>query len=112
MIDAGQLHLIELLLSIAGFLILFLLGIIGFWIQKWIKSTDALTEAISDLRVQIANNQINVESLKQHCTAHCTMIDRQMNIHSKSKHQNHSGIRAGLCCRCSESNGRRKVSDH
>jgi len=34
MTDSGQLYLIELLLSIAGFLILFLLGIIGFWIQK------------------------------------------------------------------------------
>ena len=88
MIDAGQLHLIELLLSIAGFLILFLLGIIGFWIQKWIRSTDALTEAISDLRVEIATNQVNVEALKQHCTAHCTMIDRQMNIHSKSIQEN------------------------
>jgi len=78
----------EQLLALAGALIIILLGIVGFWIQKWIKSTDALTEAISDLRVEIATNQVNVESLKQHCTAHCTMIDRQMNIHSKSIQEN------------------------
>ena len=88
MIDASQFHLVEIILSIAGTLILLLLGIIGFWIQKWIRSTDALTEAISDLRVEIATNQVNVESLKQHCTAHCTMIDRQMNTHSKSIQEN------------------------
>ena len=81
-------HLVELLLSIAGFLILFLQVIIGFWIQKWIKSTDALTEAISDLRVEIATNQVNVDSLKQHCASRCTMIDGQLNIFSRSIQEN------------------------
>ena len=88
MIETGQLHLIELLLSIAGFLILFLLGIIGFWIQKWIRSTDALTDAISDLRVEIATNQVNVDSLKQHCATRCTMIDGQLTIYSKAIQEN------------------------
>jgi len=78
----------EQLLALAGALIVILLGIVGFWIQKWIKSTDALTEAISDLRVEIATNQVTVESLKQHCASRCTMIDGQINLHTKSIQQN------------------------
>ncbi len=69
----------EQLLALAGALIIILLGIVGFWIQKWIKSTDALTLAISDLRVEIATNQVNVDSLKQHCATRCTLIDGQLN---------------------------------
>gem|GEM_PF-6702513 len=34
----------EQLLALAGGLIVILLGIIGFWIQKWIKSTDACAD--------------------------------------------------------------------
>ncbi len=78
----------EQLLALAGGLIVVLLGIVGFWIQKWIKSTDALTEAISDLRVEIATNQVNVDSLKQNCATRCTLIDGQLNIHAKSIQEN------------------------
>jgi hypothetical protein len=78
----------EQLLALAGALIVILLGIVGFWIQKWIKSTDALTEAISDLRVEIATNQVNVDSLKQHCVTRCTLIDGQINVHTKSIQEN------------------------
>lgn len=78
----------EQLLALAGALIVILLGIVGFWIQKWIRSTDALTEAISDLRVEIATNQVNVDSLKQHCANRCTMIDGQINLHTKSIQEN------------------------
>ena len=73
----------EQLLAIAGALILILLGIIGFWIQKWIKSTDALTQAISDLRVLIATTQVNVDSLRQNCTNRCTLVDGRLNAHAK-----------------------------
>jgi hypothetical protein len=78
----------EQLLALAGALIVILLGIVGFWIQKWIKSTDALTEAISDLRVEIATNQVNVDSLKQHCANRCTMIDGQISLNTKSIQEN------------------------
>lgn len=79
----------EQLLALAGALIVILLGIIGFWIQKWIKSTDALTLAISDLRVLIATTQGSVDSLKQNCTAQCTVVDSRLNSHSKAI-QDHS----------------------
>jgi hypothetical protein len=69
MIDAGQLHLAELLLSIAGFLILFLLGIIGFWIQKWIRSTDALTEAIQKLEIHLWPHRPRFKTSKSSATA-------------------------------------------
>lgn len=78
----------EQLLALAGGLIVILLGIVGFWIQKWIKSTDALTEAISNLRVEISTNQVNVDSLKQHCANRFTMIDGQISLHTKSIQEN------------------------
>ncbi|MFA6482972.1 MAG: hypothetical protein WCW62_10365 [Bacteroidales bacterium] len=81
----------EQLLALAGALIVILLGIVGFWIQKWIKSIDALTEAISDLRVEITTNQVNVDSL-MHCTNRCTMIDGQINLHTKSIQENSLNI--------------------
>ncbi|MFO7616252.1 MAG: hypothetical protein R6V75_03300 [Bacteroidales bacterium] len=79
----------EQLLALAGALIVILLGIIGFWIQKWIKSTDALTLAISDLRVLIATTQGSVDSLKQNCTSRCKVVDSRLNSHSKAI-QDHS----------------------
>jgi hypothetical protein len=77
------------LLVIAGSLILLLLGIIGFWIQKWIKSTDALTEAISDLRVLIATTQGSVDTIRQNCASRCKVVDSRLNSHSKAI-QDHS----------------------
>ncbi len=37
MTDPAQFHAIEILLSVAGGLIILLPGIIGFWLQKWIR---------------------------------------------------------------------------
>ena len=76
----------EQLLALAGALIVILLGIVGFWIQKWIKSTDALTQAISDLRVLLATTQTSVESLKQNCSSRCLVVDSRLNSHAKSIH--------------------------
>ena len=80
---------LNVLLASAGGLIVILLGIIGFWIQKWIKSTDALTEAISDLRVLIATTQGSVDTIRQNCASRCTVVDNRLNSHSKAI-QDHS----------------------
>jgi len=72
------------LLALAGGVIVILLGIIGFWIQKWIKSMDALTEAISDLRVLIATTQGSVDTIRQNCASRCTVVDSRLNAHSKA----------------------------
>ncbi len=92
MIDPGQLHLIELLLSIAGFLILFLLGIIGFWIQKWIRATDALTEVIQKLEIHFASTQTTVEDIKKQCDSRCALYDKRLNSHSEVIHAHSTDI--------------------
>ncbi|MFA5817441.1 MAG: hypothetical protein WC865_17705 [Bacteroidales bacterium] len=92
MIDPGQLHLIELLLSIAGFLILFLLGIIGFWIQKWIRATDALTEVIQKLEIHFASTQTTVEDIKKQCDTRCSQYDKRLNSHSEVIHTHSTDI--------------------
>jgi len=74
----------EQLLALAGALIVILLGIIGFWIQKWIKSTDALTLAISDLRILIATTQVSVDSIKQTCANRCLMVDNHLHSYGKT----------------------------
>jgi hypothetical protein len=85
--DQGQLHLIEIVLSLAGALILLLLGVIGFWIQKWIRSTDALTEAITNLKILFATTQVNVDDLKRFCDKRCELEDFRINAHADSIHQ-------------------------
>jgi hypothetical protein len=82
MIDASQFHLVELILSIAGTLILLLLGIIGFWIQKWIRATDALTEVIQKLEVHFASTQTTVEDIKKQCDSRCALYNDRLNSHS------------------------------
>ncbi|TSA32816.1 MAG: hypothetical protein D4R64_15360 [Porphyromonadaceae bacterium] len=86
MLDQSQFHLIEILLSLAGALILILLGIIGFWIQKWIRATDALTEAITNLKVLFATSQSAVTNLEKRCDNTCKTINERLNSHSDSIH--------------------------
>ena len=86
MIDASQFHLVEIILSIAGTLILLLLGIIGFWIQKWIRATDALTEVIQKLEVHFASTQTTVKDIKQQCDSRCSLYDKRLNSHSEFIH--------------------------
>jgi len=92
MVDASQFHLLELTLSIAGTLILLLLGIIGFWIQKWIRSTDALTEAIQKLEVHFASTQTTVEDIKKQCDSRCSLYDKRLNGHSEVIHTHTTDI--------------------
>jgi hypothetical protein len=93
MLDPGQLHLIELLLSIAGFLILFLLGIIGFWIQKWIRATDALTEAITNLKVLFAGTQATIANLENNCEACRKITAERLNNHSAFIHEHSTQLK-------------------
>ena len=73
--DPSQVRAIEILLSVSGAFIIILLGIIGFWIQKWIKSTEALTDAIQNLRVLFATTQANIDEIQKHCDSRCINMD-------------------------------------
>jgi DNA-binding winged helix-turn-helix (wHTH) protein len=87
------------LLKVSGGLIVILLTIIGFWIQKWIRSTDALTQAISDLRVLLATTQGSVANLKENCDKRCLIVDGRLDDHSKdirSLTQSVSTLKASL----------------
>lgn len=92
MIDQAQLHLLEIVLAIAGALILLLLGIIGFWIQKWIRSTDALTEAITNLKILFATTQTSVTNIETNCASRCKLIDERLNNHSGFIHNHDTQI--------------------
>jgi hypothetical protein len=77
---------VEQLFALAGTLIVILLGIVGFWIQKWIKSTDALTEAIQNLKILFATSQTTMTNLEKHCEARCKLVDDRLKSHSGILH--------------------------
>ena len=82
--DPAQVRAIEILLSVAGAIIIILLGIIGFWIQKWIKSTEALTDAIQNLRILYATTTANIDEIQKHCDSRCINIDIRLEEQTKS----------------------------
>lgn len=90
--DSSQQHLFEFVLSIAGAMILLLLGIIGFWMQKWIRSTDALTEAITNLKVLFAGTQTSMANLEKNCSNRCRIVDETLSKHSGSINDHHTEI--------------------
>lgn len=83
---------IEAVLAVAGSLILILLGIIGWWIQKWIRSTDKLTEAIGQLRVDFASSRTDVSNIQTRCIAREHLVDDRLNKHSTMLHQHETDI--------------------
>ncbi len=87
--DAGW---IEVVLALSGGLILILLGIIGWWIQKWIRSTDKLTEAIGELRCDFASSRTDVANIQSRCLTRENLVDDRLNKHSAMIHQHETEI--------------------
>ena len=83
---------IEMVLAIAGGLILILLGIIGWWIQKWIRSTDKLTTAIGELRIDLATSRNDLANIQSRFLARENLVDERLNKHSVMIHQHETEI--------------------
>ena len=78
----------KLLLSIAGALIVFLLGIIGFFLQKHIKVIELLVSAVNDLNVTVKLLQNDQENAATNCSTTHQVIATRLNAHS-AKLQEH-----------------------
>lgn len=71
------------ILSISGTIIILLLGIITFFLQKFVNSVDEIKAFVNTLRVSVAEDQIKFNSfMTNHYEQHKT-IDRRLNDHSR-----------------------------
>ncbi|MFY9150847.1 MAG: hypothetical protein WAO52_02445 [Prolixibacteraceae bacterium] len=78
----------KLLLGVAGFLIVFLLGIIGFFLQKHIKVIELLVTAVNSLDVTVRLLKNDQDNAATNCQATHQVIATRLNAHS-TKLQEH-----------------------
>lgn len=78
----------KLLLGVAGFLIVFLLGIIGFFLQKHIKVIELLVTAVNSLDVTVRLLKNDQDNAATNCLATHQVIATRLNAHS-TKLQEH-----------------------
>lgn len=86
-----DLSLANFFFSIAGVIIVMLIGIIGYFLKqwfesiskRWIESTSALTEAVNQLKTAVALLQLNQGNADKSCVLKHEVIDKRLNDHSK-----------------------------
>lgn len=78
----------KLLLAISGTLIVFLLGIIGFFLQKHIKVIELLVTAVNSLNVTVKLLKNDQENASTNCSLTHQVISTRLNAHS-AKLQEH-----------------------
>lgn len=79
-------------LTVAGAIIMLLLGGIMYFLKKWIDSTDALTCSVNDLKTTVALLQSNQGNNDRNCTKRHEVIDRRLNDHSEKIHEHSEAI--------------------
>jgi hypothetical protein len=78
----------KLLLAVSGTLIVFLLGIIGFFLQKHIKVIELLVTAVNSLNVTVKLLKNDQDNAATNCLATHKTISTRLNAHS-AKLQEH-----------------------
>jgi outer membrane murein-binding lipoprotein Lpp len=78
----------KLLLAIAGTLIVLLLGIIGFFLQKHIKVIELLATAVNALNVTVKLLQNDQQNTRSNCTTSHKVVNSRLNAHA-AKLQEH-----------------------
>ena len=78
----------KLLLAISGTLIVFLLGIIGFFLQKHIKVIELLVTAVNSLNVTVKLLKNDQDNASTNCSLTHQVISTRLNAHS-AKLQEH-----------------------
>lgn len=73
----------NLLLTIAGAIITILLGVNGYFMKKWIESTEALTGSVNALKTTVALLQQDNGNTEKMCRSKHLIIDRKLNDHEE-----------------------------
>lgn len=69
------------IISGLGFIIVLLLGIIGFFIQRLIVAVDAMEAAVNELRVVVGVQQSKVTSFDKDCALKHGSVDKTLHDH-------------------------------
>ena len=72
-----------MILSVLGFIIVLLLGIIGFFIQRLIVAVDAMEAAVNELRVVVGIQQSQFTSLNKDCLIKHSSVDSRLTDHGR-----------------------------
>ena len=71
------------LLSVGGVIIMLLLGIIGFFIQRLVKAVDSVESAVNELRVVVGVQQSKFSAMDRDCSLKHGMLEKRLNKHSE-----------------------------
>ena len=82
----------QFILSIAGVIVMILLGAIAYFLQKWINSTDSLTQSVNDLKTAVALLQTNQGNSDKMCGATHKIIETRLNEHAKRLNEHGEAI--------------------
>lgn len=80
------------LLSIAGAIIVILLGVNGYFMKRWIDSTDLLTDSVNALKTTVALLQSNQGSSDRICAATHKVIETRLNDHASRLNEHGEAI--------------------
>jgi len=84
--------LAQFFISVAGVIIMLLLAAIAYFLQKWISSTDMLTESVHELKTAVALLQTNQGNAGRMCDTTHKTIDNRLNDHSKRLNEHGEAI--------------------
>lgn len=71
------------ILTIAGTIISILLGLVGFWLARYVRSTDELTKVVTSLRIVVEIMGTSQKDFQASCAKHTELTERRLNIHSE-----------------------------
>jgi hypothetical protein len=100
--------LAQFFISVCGIIIMILLTAIAYFLQKWISSTDSLTQSVNDLKTAVALLQTNQGNADRACGATHKIIELRLNEHAKRLNEHGEAI-ADL--QASTNSKRRKIPE-
>jgi len=78
----------SIVLSLAGTIIVILLGIIAFWLKRFISSSDDLTKGLNNLALALTEEKTKSKSFQEVCKGNVAVTTKRLNSHAK-KLENH-----------------------
>ena len=82
----------QFFITVAGVIIMILLTAIAYFLQKWVNSTDSLTQSVNDLKTAVALLQTNQGNADRACGATHKTIDLRLNEHAKRLNEHGEAI--------------------
>lgn len=70
------------IISIAGFVIICMLGIIGFFIQRLVRVVDNLESAVNELRVVVGIQKSKIDDFNKSCGIKHGVLEKRLKDHS------------------------------